>query len=255
MGFFDWLSATAVSFIVAGNTGVGPFLSLFMVGLISKVNPDLLNTDGSVVGSILSSWPAIVGIGALTVMEIIGKCVPVVDEVADSVMAFALPVLSTLGSMSTFGLFNTANSENSDINNRELGVSSGFLVFFQIMVVMAGIVLAFSIHGLKMLVRLIGVGWLTGCLTVLEALWVIVSISIAIFIRPVAIIVGAFVVCGALFSIKRNYLDKDQNTAMGDIPGSPVNASRGVTPDEDDDYVKIEDAHFIDVESSGGMKK
>jgi hypothetical protein len=255
MGFFDWLSATAVAFTVSGNTGVAPFLTLLMVGLIAKVNPELLNMGGSV-GTFLNSWPSLVALGSFTVLEFVGKCIPVVDEVVDSVMTFILPVMSSLGSLSTFGLFHmesTGGSESSsDQSNRELGVVSGALVFFQIFIVLFGIVLAFSIHGLKMLLRIIGVGWLTNCLTVLETMWIITSITMALFIRPIAIIIAAFICCGALFSIKRNLLDKHDPVAAGDNQASLANNAHA--PEEDDDYVKIEEAHVIAVEASAWTK-
>lgn len=254
MGFFDWLSATAVAFTVSGNTGVAPFLTLLVVGLISKIHPDLLNMGGSV-GTVLYSWPSLVALGTLTVLEFVAKCVPVVDEIVDSIMTFILPVMSSLGSLSTFGLFhmaNTGETESSDQNNRELGVVAGALVFFQIFVVLFGIVLAFSIHGLKMLLRIIGVGWLTNCLTVLETMWIITSIAIALFIRPIAIITAAFICCGALFSLKRTFLDKHHPLGTGDNQASLANNAHA--PEEDDDYVKIEEAHVIAVEASAWKK-
>lgn len=254
MGFFDTLSATAVAFSVSGNTGVAPFLTLLIVGLMGKINPDLLNTGGSL-GSLLSSWPSLVALGTMTGLEFVAKCVPVVDEIVDSVMTFILPVMSSLGSLSTFGLFhmtNSGSSESADDVRRELGVVSGALVFFQICVVLSGIVLAFAIHALKMLLRIIGVGWLTNCLTVLETMWVITSVTIAIFIRPIAIIVAAFICCGALFSIKRTFLDK-RHPAEGDTNQASL-ASNAHATEEDDDYVKIEEAHVIAVESSAIKK-
>ena len=247
MGFFNSLSATAVAFTVSGNTGVAPFLTLFIVGLMSKIHPDLLNAGDS----LLSSWPSLVGLSTVTVLEFIGKCVPVVDEIVDSVMTFVLPVMSTVGSLSTFGLFHSANSggsDSTDENNRELGVVSGALVFFQIFVVLFGIVLAFSVHGLKMLLRIIGVGWLTNILTILETMWVITSITVALFIRPIAIVIAALICCGALFSVKRTFLDKNHPAATGDNQASL--AGNAHAPEEDDDYVKIEEAHVIAVESS-----
>ena len=247
MGFFESLSATAVAFTVSGNTGVAPFLTLLIVGLMSKIHPDLLNAGDS----LLNSWPSLAGLSIVTVLEFIGKCVPVVDEIIDSVMVFILPIMSTVGSLSTFGLFHSENSGSSDStdgSNRELGVVSGALVFFQIFVVLSGIVLAFSIHGLKMLLRIMGVGWLTNCLTILETMWVITSITVALFIRPIAIIVAAFICCGALFSIKRTFLDKHHPAGTSDNQASL--AGNAHAPDEDDDYVKIEEAHVIAVESS-----
>ena len=245
MDFFEWLSATAVSFTVASNTGVSPFLSLLLVGVLEKANPDLLNMGGSI-ETILSSWPSLVVLVALTVLELVGKCIPVVDEIIDSAMAFILPVMSTLGSLSTFGLFHIASSSSSqeDGSHRDLGAASGALIGFQIVVVLIGIVLAFSFHALKMTIRLLGAGWLTNCITVLETLWIVTTITVAIFIRPIAILIAVGICCGAVFSIKRNFIDKRHGHAAGAADNQASladNAHHHQSPDEDDDYVKIED--------------
>ena len=248
MDFFGWLSATAVSFTVAGNTGVSPFLSLLLVGVLEKANPDLLNMGGSI-EAILSSWPSLIVLVALTVLELVGKCIPVVDEIIDSAMAFILPIMSTLGSLSTFGLFHVSNNNSSssedDGSHRDLGVASGALIGFQIVVVLIGIVLAFSVHALKMTIRFLGTGWLTNCLTVLETLWIVTTITVAVFIRPIAIFIAVCICSGAVFSIKRNLIDKRRGHDVGVADNQASLADNAHqhhhTPDEDDDYVKIED--------------
>lgn len=80
MAFFDWLSTTALSFIFSGNTGVSPFLSLFLIGIIERTSPDLLSMDGTIEW-ILSSWFTIILWGILMVVEFVAKCIPVLDEV------------------------------------------------------------------------------------------------------------------------------------------------------------------------------
>jgi hypothetical protein len=209
MGFFDWLSATAVSFTVAGNTGVAPFLSLFLVGLIERVNPDILNMGGPI-ETLISSWPSLVILLILTILEFVSMCVPVVDQIVDSVMAFVIPLMSTIGSLSTFGLFDSAQeaAEGSDESHRLLSAASGALLFFQIIIVLTGIVLALALHALKMLIRILGEGWLTNCLTVLETVWIVTTITMAIFFRPIAIFIAFCICCAGLYSFKRNYLDK-----------------------------------------------
>lgn len=255
MGFFDMLSAAAVSFTVAGNTGVAPFLSLFLVGAIERFDPNALNMGGSI-EALLSSWPSLVLLAIMTVLEFVSMCIPVVDEVVDSIMIFLVPLMSTLGSMSTFGLF---EQTATDGDHRDLSVASGALIFFQVCVVGIGIILALAIHALKMLVRLIGEGWLTNCLTVIETTWIVTTIIMSIFIRQIAILVAITICCAAMFSIKRNYIDKRQND---DAPLADQEHPQGVAMaqvEEDDDYVKIEDppeATVIAIESGGkDMKK
>jgi hypothetical protein len=157
MAFFDWLSTTALSIIFSGNTGVSPFMSLFLIGLLEKTNPDLLQMDGTIEW-ILSSWFTIVIWAMLMVLEFVGKCIPVVDEVIDSAMTFVVPIFSTMGSLATFGLFNAVNNgENlEDEGRRRLTIASAALTFLQIVLIGVGIVLALCMHGIKMLVRLIG---------------------------------------------------------------------------------------------------
>ena len=161
MAFFDWLSTTALSFIFSGNTGVSPFLSMFLIGLLEKTNPDLLQMDGTIEW-MLSSWFTIVIWGVLMVLEFVGKCIPVVDEIIDSAMTFIVPIFSIMGSLATFGLFNAVNNgddggnEDLDEGRRRLTIASAALTFIQVLLVGVGIILALCMHGIKMLVRLIG---------------------------------------------------------------------------------------------------
>jgi hypothetical protein len=157
MPFLDWLTTTALSFTISGNTGVSPFMSLFLVGIIEKTNPEMLQMDGTIEW-ILASWLSIVVWGTLMVLEIVGKCIPVVDEIIDSAMVFVVPIVSTLASLSTFGLFTAVNNGESveDEGHRALSIASAALTFLRICIVGVGIVLALCMHGMKMLLRLIG---------------------------------------------------------------------------------------------------
>lgn len=163
MAFLNWLSACAVTAVVSGNTGVSPFLSLFLVGVVEKIDPTLLNMEGTVEW-VLSSWPSLVVLGLLTVLEFVGKCVPLIDTVIDSAMTFVVPVFSVLGSLSTFGLFEVANGSSSveggagdeGQGRRALSIASGAVVVVQVAIVFVGVVLALSMHAVKMLIRLIG---------------------------------------------------------------------------------------------------
>ena len=98
----QYISTSALSLTLSGNTGVGPFLTLFIVGVIEKADPSLLAMEGWV-EKIVASWPAIVIFGILTILEFVGKCVPVIDAVIDSAMTFVVPIFSILGSMSAWG--------------------------------------------------------------------------------------------------------------------------------------------------------
>ena len=194
------------SLVVGGNTGINPCLTLFLVGCIEKADPDLLNMEGTI-EDLLSSWPSLIILGIATVLEFVGNCVPVLDQIIDSAMAFVVPIMSILGSLSTFGLFSQFTA--SDQENRQLGgAGSGVLIFFQVILVLCGIVLALSLHFFKMLVRLLGEGCLTGLLTALEVMWTCCVITVVIFIKPVAIVVAALLCFAAVHAIKKKWFGK-----------------------------------------------
>jgi hypothetical protein len=79
-------------------------------------------------------------------------------------------------------------------------------------------------------------GWLTGCLTVLETIWVITSIVLAVFVRQVAIVL-AFVICFAAgYNIKKRFIDKNvedtsAHPAYDTMKEENQNAGLGVTTD------------------------
>jgi hypothetical protein len=52
-------------------------------------------------------------------------------------------------------------------------------------------------------------GWLTGCLTVLETIWVITSVLLAVFIRQVAIVLAIVICFAAGYNIKKRLIDKE----------------------------------------------
>ena len=82
MGALDYLTTTALSMTVSGNTGVAPFTTLFITGFIERMDPDLLAMEGWT-EKVLASWWSLAVFGVLTVLEFIGKCVPIIDEIID----------------------------------------------------------------------------------------------------------------------------------------------------------------------------
>ena len=194
MTALEYVSASALSLTLAGNTGIGPFLTLFAVGVVEKYDPTLLHMEGWV-EKILASWPGLVVFGALTVLEFVGKCVPVVDEVIDSALVFVQPILSVIGSSASFGLFAPGTTpddgggrrlaENDDAGDDD--GSSGLLTFLKVMLCVFGVGLTLLVHLGKMVVRLMSEGCCTGCITVVEETWVVTSIVLCIFIVPIAI--------------------------------------------------------------------
>lgn len=93
----QYISASALSVTLGGNSGVAPFMTLLIVGIIERIDPSILNMEDWV-QKIVSSWPSIVVLGALTIVELVAKFVPCVDVVYESSMAFVAPILSIFGS-------------------------------------------------------------------------------------------------------------------------------------------------------------
>ena len=135
---------------------------------------------------------------------------------------------STLGSASSFGSFDTSDSENDvngerflsqtmSSNNKEKAVlrgrtleasssmAKGMRHFFQAILLLCGMVLAISLHFLKMLIRLMGEGCLTQLITIGEALTVILGVCLSVFIRQFAIVIAAFLCLGAAHGAKKKY--------------------------------------------------
>lgn len=88
----DAIANTAFSFTLSGNSGISPFLTMFLIGMAAKIQPEYLNLDGAI-ETIMASWPSLFFWSVMTVLETVGKCVPVIDQVMDSAEAFIVPVL------------------------------------------------------------------------------------------------------------------------------------------------------------------
>lgn len=208
MGIFDYLTSSAVSLTVSGNTGISPFLTLLLLGIIEKSDPTLLNMDGYI-EKILSSWISIIVLAILTGLEFLGKCIPVVDEIIDSVEIFVVPVISIFASLGTMGILDLVN----EASGRRLSIADGLLTFLKAVLVVVGICLALAIHLFKMLIRLIGLTCCAGCcqpcITVVEITCVLVGVLVAIFIQQLAIFTFIILAVAAGYAIKRKFIDKD----------------------------------------------
>ena len=111
------IKAISTSFTVAGNVGISPFLTLFLLGIIERLDSNLLNMNSGM-EYMLSSVVGLTLLGILTILEFVGKCVPVIDELIDSVEVFVVPALSVLGTLATMGLLEHA-IKNTDAFQEE----------------------------------------------------------------------------------------------------------------------------------------
>lgn len=228
MGAFDYLTTTALSMTVSGNTGIAPFSTLFIVGFIERLDPDLLAMEGWT-EKVLSSWWSLLIFGVLALLELIGKCIPIIDEIIDSVEIFVVPVFSILGSLATFGLFTLASElddpdpgDDGTTRSRELATGENFLWLVKVTLCIFGICLALLVHLFKMLIRIFGQGCMTCCITTMEYTWITISLFLAIFIKPIAIVIAVVLIGSATFGfMKRHKLwRRNENYPGGAAPAS-----------------------------------
>ncbi|EJK54572.1 hypothetical protein THAOC_25790 [Thalassiosira oceanica] len=213
----------AFALTLNGNAGLSPFLCMLLLGIASRASPDDLPL-GDTMAEVLGSIPALGFWAAMTIFEYVGKCVPVLDQVVDSIEVFVVPVLSALGSLAAFGSFdhgdgsagdNGGNNDGGDERRRgrRLGATSGVAVFFRVVLVLFGSMLALSMHFFKMLMRLVGEGCLTCCITVLEASIVCTTVLASIFVRQFAIVTCFAFLSAALFNAKRRHERRKEKLA------------------------------------------
>ena len=230
----DLLVSSAVGLVMAGNSGVSSFLTLFLMGCLQKYDDSLLAMDETL-ENILASWPSLVVLGILTLLEFIAMCVPVVDEITDTALTFIVPIVSGIATLGTFGLYNLNDNseETGDSNRRQLGeVSDAFLTVWQCTMVIFGVGLGLTMHLFKMLVRLIGEGWLTNILTILETSWTITTVIMAIFIRQVAIVIAAGLLVAAVWHWKRKWQQHRNETTTDANEVGPASAVAIVVNEE-----------------------
>lgn len=215
---YDYISSAAVSLTMAGNAGISPFLTLFMLGVIEMVKPELLNM-GETMEQLLASWWSVAILGSLAIGEMVGKCIPAVDEVIDSAEVFVVPAISILATLATMGLLPGAEGTQSDVGqgqsidaiglfdgadgyrnlqeelDQDLATNDfgeGFLTFTKICLVAFGIGLSLAVHFVKMLVRSSSLACTGGCcqpcITVIEYILVVVGIVLAVLAPAFAIV-------------------------------------------------------------------
>jgi Na+/H+ antiporter NhaB len=106
---------------------------------------------------------------------------------------------------------------------------------FKGFVIICGIGLALSLHFFKMLIRLIGEGWLTGIITVLEVVWCIVTILLAVFVQPLAIVCAILLGAAAVMGIRRRQRQHHRDEMYkegGDDETMHVTKDSQVEPDD-----------------------
>lgn len=235
---YEYISASAVSLTMAGNTGISPFLTLLILGVLEMTQPELLNM-GPTMEWLLANWWSIGILGTLTVAEMIGKCVPAIDEVIDSAEVFLVPIISVLSTLATTGMLPVPSQDDAGMgqsidvigildNNSQFGdrflqddldtnpFSEGFISFTIVSLVLIGMGLALAIHLFKMLIRVSSLmcsgGCCQPCITVLEYFLVVLGVILAVLAPVVAIFASiAFMLAAAYVIRKKCCRTKEEN--------------------------------------------
>jgi hypothetical protein len=228
----DLISSASITTTIAGNIGVSPFLTMLLIGIIDQSlknnKDDVQNLVPEDLQSFISSYGAISFWSIMSILEMVGKCIPVVDEMVDSAEVFIVPVMSILGTLSTFGLYDQGNNfdnnnnrrtrmlnnEGGNIDNLGSSVTTAAIRVVQSLVVILGVGLAISIHFLKMLIRMIGVGWATQALTIVEIVFCVATVCISVFVQKFAIFMAVVFIVMMVFSMRKQWKKyKDERNA------------------------------------------
>lgn len=260
---YEYISAAAVSLTTAGSTGISPFLTLLILGVIEMIWPEVLNM-GDTMEMLLSSWWSIAVLGVLAIVEMVGKCVPAVNEVIDSAEVFIVPVVSILSTLATLGMLPGSDDIQEDaglgqtINVTDIfaggdglrylqeeldpdmdpnSFSEGFMTFTKVSLVVIGVGLALAVHLCKMLLRVSSLTCTGGCchpfITVLENLAVLAGVSLAFLVPVFAIITCIMFLVAAGYVIRVKCCKKEKRK-----DGEGDNAEKNGTKDNPTDLEK-----------------
>ena len=175
------LTNIITAFGLAGAAGLNAYIPLLLVAVLGRAGVLHLSEPFS----ILTSWPAIIALAVLLVIEFVVDKVPGADHINDVVQTFVRPAAGAV-------LF-AANS----------GVVTGMDSTFALI---AGLVLAFSVHGAKAAARpavnltTLGIGG--PVVSVIEDVTAVVASFLAIF-APVVFVVFAVAIGFVVFRITR----------------------------------------------------
>jgi Domain of unknown function (DUF4126) len=182
-------------------------------------------------------------------LEFLGKCIPVVDEIVDSIEIFVVPILSILGSMGTLGLLDLAQESTG---GRRLNVGDSMLIFLKVVLVVVGVVLALAIHLFKMLIRMIGLTCCAGCcqpcITIVEVTCVVAGVLVSIFIQEIAIAICVILFVAAGYAIKRKFVDKNMPEPTSGENGSAPAPAPAPAPTTNGNTTVVQSANNNDVE-------
>jgi hypothetical protein len=86
------ISQAAFSFTLSGNSGISPFLTMLLIGITQRISPESFDMSEQM-EKIMSSTAGLAAWSTMTILEFVGKCVPVIDQMVDSVEVFVVPFI------------------------------------------------------------------------------------------------------------------------------------------------------------------
>ncbi|GMH97787.1 hypothetical protein TrST_g12657 [Triparma strigata] len=193
---------------LVGNVGVSPFYLLFLIALVSK------NGNGASLG-LLGSYNTLVstttfqGLSCFAaILELVGKCIPVVDSALDSAQVFIVPIIAAFVCLATGATIEGGGRLLSDDNVYIVTIGKVLFIGF-------GSFLALAVHVTKMIIRALGVGWLTTVLTVVELLFCTLTLLAVVFFQTAASFVGVvFLFCSLryMLGLAKKEREKEKET-------------------------------------------
>jgi hypothetical protein len=153
---------------------------------------------GETMDKVLASIPALVILGILSLCELLAMCIPVIDEFVDAILVWIVPFFSLVTTLGSWGIYYPGSENGENRLLEEDGSGLGYQGFIQVFAVITGMGIALAIRLIKMLVRLLGEGWLTSCITCVEAVLVTFCVIISVYMKYIAIFfaIGLFVGIG-----------------------------------------------------------
>lgn len=166
---YQTVTQYALSLVLSQQSGVRAFLPTFLVSLLSLVRPDIVELSGTM------SWlkhPASASIsGILAAAEMAASMIPGIENIVQSVMTFVHPIM---------GVVNAVAPNLGDATAYTQGPMAVF-----------GGSQALILHLIKLLLRVLGLGFLGPCIACIEHTIVFAAVPLAIFFGSLAIALAA----------------------------------------------------------------
>eukprot|EP00984_Skeletonema_dohrnii_P035617 scaffold35611_cov228-Skeletonema_dohrnii-CCMP3373.AAC.2 len=122
------------------------------------------------------------------------------------------------------------------------------------MLCFVGVIIAFLVHLFKLLMRVIGEGCCTCCITSVEYTWTITSVIITILIVPIAIATAIILIVAAGVGFKKKVLDKRMERRLEEKAKTAAAAERSADQTDGEKKKGEENAFDAPVDEEIGTK-